>query len=58
MNPQDVEVKTSPDNDDEIGIEVASADASDDEEEEAPIIPYAELKRVISGDSAPDDMTH
>ena len=57
VNPQDMEMKTAR-GDDEIGIEVSLADASDDEEDELPDIPRAELKRVISGEQAPDDMTH
>lgn len=59
MNPQDMEVKTETAADgDEVGIEVALADASDDEEEEAEDVPQAEMKRVISGEEAPNDMMH
>jgi len=56
-NPQDMEVRTST-VDDDTGIEVSLADASDDEDEEPPAITQAALKRVISGEEAPSDMTH
>lgn len=62
VNPQDMEMKaaTAPDGD-EVGIEVALADASDDEEEEeedSPDIPQAELKRALAGSKTPSDMAH